>query len=189
MIDAPLIPSKEPGMARASRGASASRWSAWILLLAAFPACRTASGVDPVKDPQGAGRVEGRWYAELRGGGFGGGREIRRLEFDGTHGTLFSSLQGTSGADGMWAKPVSPEEYAAFVSFALAQKPFDWSDRSSRSAKFPDVLILKIRAGDRGRSVKIENPDVVEMSILERLRSLGGMTPPPAPPASAAPAK
>lgn len=160
-------------------------FSRWALAAAALAAagCRSAYGVDPVVDPAAASKTPGHWIVELGGGAIDGGeRERYRADFDGKTARITATVASRTRGSRAWRTEISPSAYSQFVAWALSQAPFEWSDRTARGPA--PVLRVTFRAGDRGRSIRIEGPDFTELGLVDRLRSLAA-----GPPAAAAPSR
>lgn len=140
---------------------------------ASMLSCRSAYGVDPVKDPAAASRLPGYWKLEL-GGSFGSaGTEKYLLQYDGEKAWILGLRPDSSmGGDGSIGHEITKAEYEAFVVSALALDPFNWNDRKVSGQAAFETLRGQILAGDRGRSFVIESPDATERLLFERLRML-----------------
>lgn len=150
-----------------------------LSVLGGASACRSALGIDPIKEPERAAKAPGWWRGELSNGLRAGGSEKYILQFDGTRGWISASVP-TGGADPrQWGRAVSASEYSIFVTQALTLQPFGWEDRRSSSQGPFETLVLRFRCADRGRSVLIEGPDTTEKLLFERLRMLANSPPPP----------
>jgi len=158
---------------------SRSRPVSTIALAAlALVACRSRYGVDPETDPARASHVPGSWKAEVfHGLASDETSERYSVDYDGSSAWASASVESRTRGARRWSAEVPADRYAEFVEQVLALRPFEWSDRSARSPE-PEVLKLRFRAGDRGRSVRIENPSTVEQGLVARMRDLAG--PPPA---------
>jgi hypothetical protein len=142
----------------------------------ALAACRAAYGIDPAADPAAAARAPGEWRAEVTGGlRSPPGVERYGVVFDGSAAWAYASVPGERGTRA-WSRALGPEQFASFAQWALGLSPFEWSDRKS-GGPAAEVLVLRIRAGDRGRSLRIEGPDATERGLVQRMRALAGQGP------------
>ncbi|MBI3820950.1 MAG: hypothetical protein HY286_19855 [Planctomycetes bacterium] len=152
----------------------------YLLLFAVVfaPGCRSAFGVDPLKEPEKAAKLPGSWSAELRGGFGGMATERYFLEFDGERAWILSSKLDASNETVPFGREVTPAEYERFVLTALSLDPLHWSDRRVDAIGPMETLILNFQVADGARSVRIDAPDATERLLVDRLRALANSPPP-----------